>query len=137
MNRYLMPGTIMPSYLILPRGLKELDLSSTELWVYALLLDRARLSYGSPAWRDGEGRAFLYYPILALSKALGRSGTAVKNALRRLEEMDLIRRERLGQGKPNRIYVKLPEAEGWSPAGKPESGASSLRSGQGCEPHGY
>ena len=115
MNRYLGLGTIMPSYLILPRSLMKLKLTATELWVYLLLLDRARLSFRTPAWRDRKGRSFLYYPIQDLAEALGRSDTAVKTALRQLEEKDLIRRIRQGQGKPNRIYVKLPEAEGWDP----------------------
>ena len=103
----------MPDYLILPRPLMKLKLTATELLVYLLLLDRARLSFRSPAWRDKKGRAFLYYPIQDLSEAIGRSDTAVKTALRQLEEKDLIRRIRQGQGKPNRIYVKVPEAEGW------------------------
>ncbi len=115
MNHYLGLGTIMPDYLILPRPLMKLKLSATELWVYLLLLDRARLSFRSPAWRDRKGRAFLYYPILDLAEAVGRSETAVKTALRELEEKDLIRRIRQGQGKPNRLYVKLPETESWAP----------------------
>ena len=116
MNRYLGLGTIMPNYLILPRPLMKLRLTATELWVYLLLLDRARLSFRTSAWRDRKGRAFLYYPILDLAEAIGCSDTAVKTALRQLEEKDLIRRIRQGRGKPNRIYVKLPEAESWYPA---------------------
>ncbi len=113
MNRYLGTGIIMPSYLILPRSLLKLKLTATELLVYLLLLDRARLSFRSHAWWDKKGRTFLYYPILDLAEAIGRSDTAVKTALRQLEEKDLIHRVRQGQGKPNRIYVKMPDAESW------------------------
>ncbi len=116
MNRYLTTATVMPSYVILPRALLRLDLGNTELSAYMLLLDRARISFQNRGWRDGEGRAFLYYPVQALARDLRRSETAVKTALRRLEEKDLILRKRQGQGRPNRIYVKLPEEESWAPA---------------------
>ena len=111
MNRYLSDDAAVPSYVILPRCLLSRDLGAAELCVYMLLLDRARLSCRSGRWRDKEGRVFLYYPVRDLAKKLGRSETAVKRALARLESMDLISRQRQGLGKPNRIFVKVPEAE--------------------------
>ncbi len=111
----------MPGYLILPRGLLRLELSATELSVYMLLLDRARISARSEAWQDEEGKVFLYYPIVELAKDAGRSGTSVKTALRCLEEKDLIIRKRQRLGRPNRIYVKLPE--GAEAAAAPSSAA--------------
>ena len=109
MNHYITRDTQMPGYLVFPRALLRLELTAAEVSVYMLLLDRSRLSVQHEKWTDGEGRAFLYFPILELAKAIGRSDTAVKNALRGLEEKDLISRKRQGLGKPSRIYVKLPE----------------------------
>ena len=110
MSHYITQTTPMPAYLIFPRELLKLDLTATELSVYMLLLDRARLSGQNDGWKDSEGRVFLFFPILELAKGIGRSDTAVKKALRSLEEKDLISRRRQGMGKPSRIYVKLPEA---------------------------
>ena len=99
----------MPGYLILPRALLKLGLTATELSVYMLLLDRARLSSQHPDWQDAAGNVFLLYPVRELAIALGSSETAVKNAMRGLEKKGLIIRQRLGMYRPNRIYVKLPE----------------------------
>ncbi len=115
MNHYITRDTQLPGYLVFPRALLQTELTAAEAAVYMLLLDRARLSMQKEKWTDGEGRAFLYFPILELARAIGRSDTAVKNALRGLEQKDLISRKRQGMGKPSRIFVKLPES------GKPAS----------------
>ncbi len=111
MNRLFTADSVMPSYLIYPRALLKMDLSATENAVYMLLLDRARLSARNWNWRDREGKVFLCYPILELARALGRSDTAVKKALQGLEKRQLISRKRQGLGKPNRIYVLLPQED--------------------------
>ncbi len=110
MNEIFTRETLMPGYLIFPRALLTLDLNAAELSIYMLLLDRARISARSEDWQDELGQVFLYFPIEKLAVAAGRSPSAVKHALRGLEEKDLIARKRQGLGKPNRIYVKLPEA---------------------------
>ena len=110
MNHFITRDTPTPGYLIFPRALLGRDFTAAELTVYMLLLDRSRLSAQNEKWIDGEGRIFLYFPILELAGAIGRSDTAVKNALRGLEEKDLIFRERRGMGRPSRIYAKLPGA---------------------------
>ena len=132
MNRYITQDTQMPGYLVFPRALLRLELTAAEVSVYMLLLDRSRLSVRSEKWIDGEGRAFLYFPILELAKAISRSDTAVKNALRGLEEKDLISRKRQGLGKPSRIYVKLPE-DG-KEASSPESRDASPAEGREASP---
>ena len=109
MNHYITRDARMPGYLIFSRALLQMELTAAEVSVYMLLLDRSRLSVQNEKWIDGEGRAFLYFPILELARAIGRSDTAVKKALRGLEEKDLISRKRQGLGKPSRIYAKLPE----------------------------
>ena len=127
MNHYITRDAQMPGYLIFPRALLQMELTAAEVSVYMLLLDRSRLSVQNEKWIDGEGRAFLYFPILELAKAIGRSDTAVKKALRGLEEKDLISRKRQGLGKPSRIYAKLPEDgnEAASPESKDASPAES------------
>jgi DNA-binding MarR family transcriptional regulator len=127
MNHYITRDTPIPGYLIFPRVLLRSELTSAEQRVYMLLLDRSRLSLQNDKWIDGEGRAFLSFPILELAEAIGRSDTAVKNALRGLEEKDLISRERRGMGRPSRIYAKLPGdgKEASSPEGKAPSPAES------------
>ena len=107
-------------YYAYPKGLLGLRLSDTDKSVYLLLLDRARLSGRSGGdWRDAQGRTFLIYPVASLAKDLGCSKSAVCNSLNVLEKTDLIHRQRLGMGKPNRIYVKLPPEVDKS--GTPES----------------
>ena len=128
MNRYITRDTQMPGYLVFPRALLQMELTAAELSVYMLLLDRSRLSRQNEKWTDEEGRAFVCFPILELAGAIGRSDTAVKNALRGLEEKDLISRNRQGMGKPSRIYVKLPESGREAPA--PESKDTSPTKGK-------
>ncbi len=132
MNEIFTRETLMPGYLIFPRALLTLDLNAAELSIYMLLLDRARISARSEDWQDELGQVFLYFPIEKLAVAAGRSPSAVKHALRGLEEKDLIARKRQGLGKPNRIYVKLPEA---GKGAVPAEGQGSLPpEGQGSHP---
>ena len=101
-----------------PRFLLGSGLSETAMLVYVLLLDRARLSMTNPQWIDEAGHVFLRYPIRELAAALRRSEMTVKTALAALEEQGLILRQHQGIGKPNRIYVLLPEERNLSAPGK-------------------
>ena len=110
MNQLYSDEGSLRSYYVFPKGLLGLGLNDTDKSVYLLLLDRDRLSgRGGADWRDGQGRVFLYYPIASLAGALNCSETAVYNSMNALEKKDLVFRQRQGCGKPNRIYVKLPE----------------------------
>ena len=110
MNHYYSDDRSLPNYYIYPKALLDLALNDTETRAYLLLLNRARLSARSgDDWRDAQGRIYLFYPVSALAGDLACSETIVYKALNTLEEKDLIRRQRMGYGKPNRIYVKLPE----------------------------
>ena len=102
---------VINNYLIFPRSLLKLGLNATETAVYMLLLDRAKLSAQNSGWTDEMGYVYLFYPVLSLSRDLGRGETAVRAALHSLEQRDLICRRRQGRGKPNRLYVKLPREE--------------------------
>ena len=107
-TEYLRPDSALPRYLMLPRFLLEAELPDGARLLYALLLDRARLSMQNPGWTDEHGRVFLIYTIRDLSTAMHRSESAVKVALRALEAAGLIRRERQGLGKANRLYLLTP-----------------------------
>ena len=107
-TEYLRPDSALPRYLMLPRFLLEAELPDGARLLYALLLDRARLSMQNESWTDARGRVYLIYTIRDLSAAMRRSESAVKVALRALEAAGLIRRERQGLGKANRLYLLTP-----------------------------
>ncbi len=109
MTEFITPESRLRGYLVIPRSVLRMDLNATELQVYLLLLDRARLSARNPGWQDENGRVYLVYPIREMARALGKSESTVKAALAKLEKRDLVLRRRTGFCRPNRIFVKLPE----------------------------
>lgn len=109
MYHFLTPNTRLSSYLCIPRPVLKLSLNSTELLLYALLLDRARMSQRKREWTDAEGRVFLFYPISELAAAADKAETTVKRSLQRLEELGLLYRRRQGACRSNLLYVKVPE----------------------------
>ena len=120
-TEYLRPDSALPRYLMLPRFLLEAELPDGARLLYAMLLDRARLSMQNEGWTDERGRVFLIYTIRDLSAAMRRSESAVKVALRALEAAGLIRRERQGLGKANRLYLLTPVEN------DPSVGSNSIR----------
>ena len=107
--QYMTASSKPPPYLMYPRFLMSLELSDTAKLLYIHLLDRARVSQRTPGWSDEWGRVFLHYPIRELARTIHHGETMVKAALADLEKAELIRREREGIGKPNRIYVRIPD----------------------------
>ena len=80
-------------------------LSSDTKILYALLLDRTGLSI-KKHWLDSEGRVYINYPIAEICEKIGVGTQKAVRIMKELENFGLIERERLGQGKPDRIYVK-------------------------------
>lgn len=80
-------------------------LSSDTKILYALLLDRTGLSI-KKHWLDSEGRVYINYPIAEICEKIGVGSQKAVRLMKELENFGLIERERLGQGKPDRIYVK-------------------------------
>ena len=111
MAEFLTPSSPLPPYLAYPRFLLDMDISETAKLLYAVLLDRARLSRQNDGWTDENGHVYLYYTISNLAAAIHRSEMTVKTALRVLSEKKLIYRQRQGAGSPNKIYVKIPVAD--------------------------
>ena len=76
-------------FLVLPTALLRWGLSPGAVLVYALLLDRAKLSQRS-GWTDKRGWVYTVFPIQALCQALGRGETTLKRWIRELEARELI-----------------------------------------------
>ena len=97
------------NYMALPRSALDMGLSDSAIILYALLLDRAKLSSNKGSeWIDENGDAFVRYTIEHLSETMHKGTSAVKTALKQLEEKHLIRRVHQGIGKANLIYVMVP-----------------------------
>ncbi len=109
MTEFLTASTKLPSYLVFPRFLLDLEISETSKILYMVLLDRAKLSQKNENWTDTFGHVFLYFTITDLALTMHKSEMTIKNCLTALEQLDLIVRKRMGVGNPNRIYVKIPE----------------------------
>lgn len=122
MTEFLTSSVLLPPYLAYPRFLLDMDISETAKVVYAVLLDRARLSLQNDGWTDENGYVFLYFTISNLAAALHRSEMTIKTALNTLSENGLILRQRQGTGNPNRIYVKVPvQTDNFLPVGEQEN----------------
>lgn len=91
MTDFLTADTNLPSYMMFPRFLLDMEINETAKMLYIILLDRTRLSQKNEGWSDIDGHVFIYFTIEVL------------------EKQELIFRKRQGPGQPNRIYVKLPK----------------------------
>ena len=109
MTDFLTADTNLPSYMMFPRFLLDMEINETAKMLYIILLDRARLSQKNEGWSDIDGHVFIYFTIEALAEVLHKSQMTIKTALAVLENQELIFRKRQGPGQPNRIYVKLPK----------------------------
>ncbi|MBQ8962296.1 MAG: replication initiator protein A [Clostridia bacterium] len=109
---YLTRDSQMPPYLIFPRLLFDTDLLPVSIFVYVLLLDRARLSLNRDGWTDKDGRAVIVYTVDDLAAALHRSEKTIRLSLNALAEKGLIEKVHQGIGKADFIYVKVPRDGG-------------------------
>ena len=75
--------------------------------LYGLLRYRTCLAekYG---WGDEKGRRYIYCTIRQISEELGCSVRTAGKLITELQEKGFLEKERQGQGKPNRIYLKGP-----------------------------
>lgn len=99
--------TELTNYYPLPRSLLKLDLPSTALLLYSVLLDRATLSRKN-GYTDGSGWVYVIYPIENLAQTLAVCPSMVKKHLRILEDTGLIRRIRPSGNGASQIYLNLP-----------------------------
>lgn len=84
------------------------ELSTDAKVLYGLLLDRMSISVKNN-WFDTEGRAFIYFSIEEIMELLNCGKNKAVKALQELDSVEgigLVEKERQGQGKATRIYVK-------------------------------
>lgn len=109
MTEFMTKHTKLTNYVCIPKLLlyRE-EIPIPQLLLYALLLDRARLSQANPGWVDEQGHVFCIYPLETMARDLGKSLSSVKRYILELEELGLVYRKRQGMGRSNKLYVKLP-----------------------------
>ena len=107
MSCYLTQETPLPQYFQFPEFLLKAPLSQTAKILYMVLYDRARLSQRNN-WIEDDGRVYFIFPIIELAAKTGRSISAVKAGLNELLQTDLLEKSRVGFGRPNRLYIKIP-----------------------------
>lgn len=101
-------ATALPAYVPLPIFLLKSDLPPSAKLIYALLLSRTMLSRRS-GWTNEDGHVYIYYTLRELADDLGLSERSVTSMLRLLEEKGLLRRERQGCNRANRLFLLLPD----------------------------
>lgn len=101
--------TLLPPYIAFPRFLLGLDISETSKIIFALLLDRARLSQTSDTYKDDNGKIYVYFTLKDLAQILNKSENTIKRSLKVLEKEDLITKINQGFNKPNKIFIKVPK----------------------------
>lgn len=113
MTVYKLNDYINYNFLRIPKALfvKEeyKKLSSDAKLVYGLLLDRLSLSQRN-GWINENDEIYLIYTREAISEDLNISYKKATKAFKELVAFKLIRDERPGQGRPNRIYIAKVEA---------------------------
>ena len=83
-------------------------LSNNAKIMYALLYNRLDLSLESK-WHDRNGKAFMYFTTAEFCEELGCSEKTVTKIKKELVTSGLLREERQGLTKPNRLYILGPK----------------------------
>lgn len=114
MNLYKINETLQHSYYQMPQELfnneKYRKLSIEAKVIYAFLLNRMNLSRINK-WINGRGEIYLIYTRKEIQSKLNLSDKPVTRAFKELREINLIKEERQGFGKPNLIYIGKIEHE--------------------------
>ncbi|MGV3007220.1 conserved phage C-terminal domain-containing protein [Streptococcus pluranimalium] len=84
-------------------------LSANAKLMYAMLFNRLDLSLNN-RWHDTKGQVFMYFTNSEFCEELGCSEKTVTKIKKELKDMGLLHEERQGLTKPNRLYIKGPEA---------------------------
>lgn len=74
---------------------------------WSILRDRFNLSVKNE-WFDESGNIYFIYTNKELKNILMVGNTKLSNIKKELEENNLLEQKRLGQGKPNKLYIKKP-----------------------------
>ena len=65
MTDFLTADTNLPSYMMFPRFLLDMEINETAKMLYIILLDRARLSQKNEGWSDIDGHVFTSNQLFA------------------------------------------------------------------------
>lgn len=96
------------AFYMLPRWLFTLDITNDARVLYALVLDRYKLSEKNE-WIDEHGYVYCYYSREQMCKDLNRSSMqTIKKIVEELKAYGLLAEFRQGLSKPNRLYVQQP-----------------------------
>lgn len=95
----------MPKVLFESELYKDLSLGAKAM--YSVLRDRQDLSIKNK-WVDEDGYIYLIYTINSLCELLNISDKTATKYKRELAKYELLFEKRMGQGKPNRLYVLKP-----------------------------
>ena len=87
---------------------KYRKLSDSAKVTYAILRDRQDLSIKNQ-WYDDYGYVFCYFDGRKLAELQGSSPSTIHRNKKQLIKYGLMEDQRLGQGKPNRLYILKPE----------------------------
>ena len=79
MTDFLTADSNLPSYMMFPCFLLNMEINETAKMLYIILLDRARLSQKKEGWSDTDGHAFIYFTIEVLAEVLHKS--QMKNSI--------------------------------------------------------
>lgn len=101
------------SFIQIPRFIFEVEryksLSASAILLYALLLDRYRLSQKNPnAWKNKDGHMYICYPITEVQMRLRCGHDKATSLFRELELTGLIKRAKPGLGRASQIVVYDP-----------------------------
>lgn len=89
---YMTERTLIRDYIPYPRFLLDMNLNQTARILYALLLDRSKISRNN-GWKNEKGYIYVIYPIMDLEQVLGKSHMTIKKALNELEDAELLVRK--------------------------------------------
>ena len=109
MTDFLTADTNLPSYMMFPRFLLDMEINETAKMLYIILLDRARLSQKNEGWSDINGHVFIYFTIEALAEVLHKSQMTVKTALAVLEKTGAYLPKTAGSRTAQSDLCKIPK----------------------------
>lgn len=104
--KFMTRNTGLKNYIPIPIDLSGLELSSTAMIVYGLLLSSSTLSQKN-GWVDADGHVYIRYTYRQLAADSGKSESTIKNCMRQLDDNGLIIRKKESWEK-TKIYVMVP-----------------------------
>lgn len=108
---YTISDIVKEEYMKMPRFLRNnpryIDLTSADREAYMLLRERFNLSKLN-GWINDKGEIYVIYSREEMAADLRISYKKAIEIFKKLTDVELIKEERCGRGKPNRIYIARP-----------------------------